>query len=542
VLRPDFQFTFPQQYIPGDEIREIDGYIAIPDGILGLPNPLPGAVWIEAQQRLGPSSPYVNVVGKLKAEVSYAQAAAEMRTIYARSFASKPAYQRDENLDFAPLNEKLGRAERRPLVVLLSAVGFVLLIACANIANLLIARAASQRRETAIRAAIGAGRLQLVQQVLMESLLLALAGGAAGLVLARLCLRLLAGVVLSGGRQLGTVAADAGVLWFTLAVTLITGVISGLGPAIPLWRAGVHDLLRSGVGASAGSHRLRGRGVLVVAELGLAIVLLAGAGLMLKSFWQMNRRPPGFAPESILTMRITLSGSRYVSWPPKQAYIEEMLMRLQSLPGVLAAGVDAGALNTTVRVGNGDGIGAVIRAVSPGYLRAIGIPLRKGEWPAQGSLFGVVVNEAFVRKAAGEAVGRRIGGSILNDTITGAVSDFKVGQLDADPLPEVYMPYERFPMIRSVRVLVRAAGTAGSISRAVQDVLADADPTQPAYEFETLEKALADSVAPRRFQFLLLGVFATSALLLAVIGINGVVCDSADARARRADRPWRAQA
>jgi predicted permease len=533
VLRQDFQLRFPQQYVPGDEVRGIDGYIAIPSGMLALPVPLPAVTWDDAQRRLGPSVPSVYVIGKLKTGVTYEQAAAEMHAIYARSSLERPAYEREQSLDFAPLREKLARGERRSLMVLLAAVGFVLLIACANIANLLIARAASRRRETAIRAAIGAGKLQLLRQTLFESLLVALVGGAAGLLLARVCSGFLAGVVLTGGRQLGAVALDARVLWFTLAVTLATGLLSGLGPAIPLWRADLHDLLKAGGRAApGGSHRLRGRGVLVATELGLAIVLLAGAGLMLKSLWRMNRRPAGFAPENILAMRITFSGTRYASWPPKQAYTEEILGRLQALPGVLAAGVDAGALNTTVRIGSGDGIGVVIRAVSPRYLRAIGVPALKGAWPAEGSLFGVVVNEAFARQAGGEVVGRRVGGSILNDTITAVVSDFKARQLDANPLPEVYMPYERFPLIRTMRVAVRTAGGAGGMARAVRETLAQVDATQPAYEFETLEQALADSIAPRRFQLFLLGVFATAAMLLAAIGIHGMMAWSVGQRTR----------
>jgi putative ABC transport system permease protein len=523
VLRQDFQFAFPQQYIPGDEVRGIDAYIAIPDGVLALPNPLPAVTWEEAQRRLGPSAHAVYVIGRRKAGVSYQQADAEMRAIFARSIAQKPAYQQENALDVAPLGEKLGRGERRPLLVLLAAVGFVLLICCANIANLLIARAASRRRETAIRAAIGAGRLQLLRQTLYESLLAALAGGAAGLLLSRLCVTLLTGVVLSGGRQLGAVAMDRRVLWFALAASVITGLLSALGPAIPLWRADLHELLKAGV-APGGSHRLRGRGMLVAAEFGLAIVLLAGAGLMLKSLWRMNQRPAGFVPENILTMRITFSGPRFASWPPKQAYTETMLGRLQALPGVQAAGIDAGSLNTSVRIaGSGDGVGAVVRAVSPQYLRAVGVPLVQGNWPAEGSLFGVVVNEAFARQAGGAAAGRRVGGSILNDTITGVVADFKARQLDADPQPEVYMPYERFPLIRSMRVVVRTASAAAGTARPVREALAQVDAALPAYEFATLEEALSESIAPRRFQLLLLGAFAAAALLLAAIGIHGVM-------------------
>jgi putative ABC transport system permease protein len=275
----------------------------------------------------------------------------------------------------------------------------------------------------------------------------------------------------------------------------------------------------------------------VASELALAIILLTGAGLMLKSFWRMNARPAGFAPEKILVMRITLSGPEYSTWPPQQAYTEQLLRSLQALPGVVAAGVDAGAMNTSVQVDGAsplspsEDVFASVRGVSPGYLRVMGIPLVKGEWPTRGSLFGVVVNETFARQIAGEAVGSHLGG-ILNDTIMGVVADFKAQQLDADPLPEVYMPYERLPLSGSMRVVVRTAISGDALAADVRKLVSGIDRTQPVFEFQTLETALASSIVPRRFNFFLLVIFAATALVLALTGTYGVIAYSVSLRTR----------
>lgn len=517
VLPPDFRFLFPQQFANGDERREIDAYIALIDPILRLPE-LSIGPWEAATRGLGPALYNVRVIAKLKPGISMNQARAEMETVYASAVEQYPHYRRKHvRLHFDPLQEKLIGESKRSLFVLFAAVGFVVLIACANIANLLLARASSRQREIAIRAAVGAGRARIVRQLLTESVILALLGGVAGLFFAQWAIAVMVRVAPQAVPRLEEASIDSWVLWFTLVLSLLTGVLFGLGPAFSIWKTGTSN-------AVAGRFRIRG--FLVAAQLALAVILLTGAGLMLKSFWRMNTHVPGFSPEKILTLRVPLSGPQYAAWQPKEVYIRQLLQRSESIPGVQVAGIDRGSLNGSVKVGGAtEPIFASIRAVSPGYPRAMGIPLLDGRWPRNGELFGVVVNETLARSIAQQrsVVGSHVEGSIVSDDIIGIVADFKYRQLDAAPLPEIYIPYERFPMGRSIKVAIRTNGSPVSIASLVRTSIAGIDATQPVYELQTLEQALSDSIAPRRFNFVLLCAFAATALLMGMVGIHGVI-------------------
>lgn len=533
VLPQSFQFLFPQQF--SDERRDIDAYIPLPDALLRL--------WmVRASQEetitksVGPAPWAVCVVGRLKPNVPFERARAEMETIHARVKQEHyPSWQQDLRLHVVPLTEKLVGKTRSALVVLLGAVGFVLLIASTNIANLLLARTSTRQREIAIRAAIGAGRVRLIRQCLVESVLLALLGGAASLFLAHWAINIIVKLGSDIIPRVGQANIDSRVLVFTLAVSIATGLLFGLGPALSFWRGNLHDGLKDEARSfSAGTGHLRVRGLLVTAELALAIVLLAGAGLMLKSFWRMNTYQSGFVPEKILVMMVSLYGPQYTAWLQKDAYIRELLGRIENLPGVEAAGVHRVTLNTAVKVEgappkpSGEEPFAAVRAVSAGYLRAMGVPLVKGHWPPDGSFDTFVVNEAFVRETLPnlDPIGRHLSGSIMNGTIVGVVADFKAWQLDAEPLPEVYIPYQLPPMGRSVRVAVRTSGDPRPIAPIIRKLASGIDPTQPVYEFGTLAQALSDSIAPRRFNLFLLGAFAATALLMALVGIYGVIAYS----------------
>jgi putative ABC transport system permease protein len=287
VLSADFRFVFPQQFANGDEVRDIDAYIPLPDSLMRFPES--GVKrWEEMTQAFGPASYHLRVVAKIKRDASMEKARAEMETVYANVARDYPSYKRKHvRLHFAPLKEKLVGEARRALMILLTGVGCVLLIACGNIANLLMARSSTRHREIAIRVALGAGRMRVLRQLLTENVLLALLGGAVGLFLAHWAITAIVRIAPQAVPRLAETRIDAWVLGFTLVLSLATGVLFGLGPAVSIWKAALHDRLKSDSGTSStSSSRSRTRGLLVATELALVMVLLTGAGLMLKSFWR----------------------------------------------------------------------------------------------------------------------------------------------------------------------------------------------------------------------------------------------------------------
>ena len=450
---------------------------------------------------------------------------------------------------FISLHEAVTWGSRTPLLVLLGAVAFVLLIACANVANLLLARAATRHKEMAIRVALGAGRRRVVRQLLTESLLLSLFGGVLGLLVAWWGLHFLLAESSLNIPRLKDVGLDTTVLAFTAVVSVLTGVIFGLAPAVQASRADLQDPLKEGGRSTWGVVPNRVRALLVVMEVALSLVLLVGAGLLGKSFLLLSEVRPGFEPEHVLSTDLSLSRVKYPQPEQQQAGFAEIVRRAAAIPGVEAAAViyplplggdsNSGTFLIAGRpaVRPEDKPTSSHRAISPDYFRALSIPLSRGrpfdEHDTQQAPPVLIVNETFARRyfAGTDALGQRIiiegerGDNSVPPPreIVGIVGDVRHQSLDTESGPEYYVPYTQAPQAFMSLVVRSSADNPGSLATSIRQIIKQVDKDQYVAAIEPMTKLVAESVARRRFNMMLTGLFAGVALLLASVGIFGVL-------------------
>lgn len=489
------------------------------------------------------------VIARLAAGRSVAQAQTEIENINAQMRREHPDnYSQDPSFggDVFVLQDLAVAGMRPALLILLGAVLLVLLIACANLTTMLLARAAGREREIAIRVALGASRLRLLKQVFTESVLLALIGGAAGVVLALWGVELLKTIGAQTVPRLSEVNVDLVVLAVTAAICVGTGIIFGLAPGLASARPELTEALKEGGRSSTqGARRNRLRNALVIAEVALALVLLSGAGLLIKSFARLQNVNPGFNPRNALTFEISLPKLQYPDDASIVRFNNEAQRRIAALPGIQAAGFTtilplAGTnsdwsfeIQDAPSGANSPSPDEEKRQVSPDYFRALETPLIKGRFFTDADNADappvMIVNQAFVRKffPNRDALGKRITFDNVNKnprwiTIVGVVGDIRHFGLDVDPKPEMYVPFAQQPYSTAIYV-VRSAQDPRSLLPAIQREIQTIDPAVPLANIRPFENVIADSVAPRRLSVVLLGVFAVVAVLLASVGIYGVM-------------------
>ncbi len=484
-----------------------------------------------------------SAVGRMKPGVTLEQAQEQMSVIGKRLEQQYPTEQANRGVIVGRLQEEIVRSVRPALLILLGAVGFVLLIACTNVANLLLARAAARRREIAIRTALGAGRARLVRQFLTESLLLSILGGLLGLLVAQWAIRGLVSMTAGVLPRAGEVGLDIRVLGFTLLLSLLTGLIFGLAPALQTSKADVQDTLKDG-GTSGSSPRANWlRSTLAVAQIASAIVLLVGAGLLVKSFVRLQQVESGLKPENVLTMRITLPEAKYGTAEPATAFYTQVLERISALPGVQAAGainllpVQRSGTNGSVQIvgdppdPSGQGPLVELRTATPDYFRALGIPLVKGRFfepAAREKLPVAIVNQTFARVILKDQdpLTKQIQNDDTPILIVGVVADVKQAGLTTPPRPEMFLPYNSplWPgMTQSMSLVVRASSDPATLTAAIRREVLAVDPAQPVYNVLTMGQVLDESISRQRLNMTLLSIFAALALLLSTIGIYSVM-------------------
>jgi predicted permease len=476
-------------------------------------------------------------VARLNGDVALAQAQAEMNAISARLAREFPRSDGGWGAVIIPMQEEIVGNSRTMLLMLLGAVGLVLLIACANVGNLLFTRALSRRKEIAIRSALGAGRGRVFQQLLTEALLLAGAGGALGLLLAYATMTSASTLLASQVPRAEEISIDGPVLLFALGISMLTGVLAG---TLPAWRAGRSDLgglngaLKEG-GRSDGAIGLGTRRLLIVCEVALSLVLLMGAGVMIQSLLVLRHGDTGFDPNNVLTMRVRLVDARYPSPAQRLSFFDAALQRIRALPGVESAGTindlpfADGSSQTLLLEGSTsqrEPVALQVRQITPGYLRAMGIPVLRGRDAVDSDAEVLLVSQDAAKLYWGDddPIERRAAlpfSKTVLRPVVGIVGDVKQRSLTEGPTPTAYYS-TREPSGR-VTFVVRTSVPSATLVQPVVAAIRAIDPEQPVVDIRTMVQVLDDKLTPQRFSAHLLGVFAGVALLLAAVGIYSVL-------------------
>jgi putative ABC transport system permease protein len=487
---------------------------------------------------------YFNVIGRINPDQSIESAQAELKTIASRLESEHAQSNKGWSANLTPLRDSLMGGTRTALFVLLGAVGCVLLIACTNVANLLLARAASRRKEMAIRLALGAGRARLMRQLLTESVVLGLAGGAVGLLLAAWGLDLLIGILPDKEAfQLPVeIRIDRAVMFFTLVISVLTGIVFGLVPAWQASRPDVSSWLKEGGRTGSGSGHQRTRSALIIGEIAIALVLVVGAALLIQSFVRLRRADLGYDPNGLLTMWVAAPAARYPNDESKGRFYKRLVEETSRVHG--AEGVSAtsenwfGLLNFQFNI-EGDPLptgDANVRysSVAPGYFKVLGAQIRSGrDFDDRDDLRApgvAVINDALARRYFPDSnpIGRKVVlgylGRRLVREIVGVSSDIKQGEeLGAAMKPEIYVPYQQLPWFGVALVVRASSGDPMSLKKELQQAVWEVDKNLPVSGVETVEHHLSYLMAEPRLYTLLLGVFAGVALILASVGIYGVM-------------------